>query len=261
MNRRVRFVVFGIGAVGVGVLFLVAAVGLPAFGGSVHPYRDLAVAAAAAHATANVVGSVNFDQRAMDTLGEEVILIGSVLGATALLREGRSERQQPVTSMGRILPSTALLGYALLPLTLVVGLDVMAHGHLTPGGGFQGGVVLGTGLHLLYVAGSYQALERLRPVPLFELGEAVGGAAFACLGIAGAVVSTGFLANLLPHGTFGSLLSGGTVPLLNIAVGIEVASSVVVLLAEFLTQAFEIRERSDARGQDAGTQETGKAGG
>jgi multicomponent Na+:H+ antiporter subunit B len=95
-------------------------------------------------------------------------------------------------------------------------------------------VVLATGLHLLYVGGSYPALRRARPLSWYTYGEAIGGGAFAVLGVAGLLFSTGFLANLLPHGRFGDLVSAGTVPVLNIAVGAGVASGVVVLLAQFL---------------------------
>src|SRR5690348_16324829 len=137
--------------------------------------------------------------------------------------------------------STRLLGYVLLPLTLLVGFDVVAHGHLTPGGGFQGGAVLVTGLHLLYVAGRFRSLEQLRPLSVLETSEAVGAAAFALLGFAGIVAAGAFLANALPLGSFGQLISGGTVPALNVAVGIAIGSGGVVLLAPFFEQVFMIR--------------------
>jgi multicomponent Na+:H+ antiporter subunit B len=131
----------------------------------------------------------------------------------------------------------------MLPVTLVLGLDVVAHGHLTPGGGFQGGVVLATGLHLLYIAGSYPALRRLRPLAWYEYGEGIGGGTFAVLGVVGLLASTGFLANFLPLGQFGALASTGTVPLLNAAVGVAVASGAVVLLAGFLEADVARRQR------------------
>jgi multicomponent Na+:H+ antiporter subunit B len=133
-----------------------------------------------------------------------------------------------------------LVGHLLLPVTLLIGIDLVGHGAITPGGGFQGGVVLGTAVHLLYLAGRYPALERLRPVSLFDAGEAVGTGAFVALGLAGVVAGGAFLANVLPFGTFGSLLSSGTVPLLSAAVGIEVASGVIVLLAGFFEQALRV---------------------
>jgi len=244
VNRRARLVLFVVGAAAVAWLFVPAVLDLPEFGGTFHPYRDAAVAAGVAHATANIVSAVNYDQRALDTLGEETILLGSVIGAAALLRPSEEEREQTeVPEGGRPLEAVRLVGHLLLPVTLLIGVDLVVHGGLTPGGGFQGGVVLGTAVHLLYLAGRYPALERLRPVPLFDVGEAVGTAAFIALGLAGVAAGGAFLANVLPLGTFGSLLSGGTVPLLSAAVGIEVASGVVVLLAAFFEQALRVERR------------------
>jgi multicomponent Na+:H+ antiporter subunit B len=220
-------------AVAMGLAF----VDLPSFGGSTHPYRDAAVHGSVAHQTANAVSAVNFDQRGLDTFGEETILFASIIGVSALLRPSKQEREADPSHVGRVTEATRILGYAFIPLVFIIGFDVVAHGVITPGGGFQGGIILASGIHLLYVAGSHQTLQRLRPVRLFENGEALGAGAFACLGIAGAFTTMGFLANLIPLGTFGQLFSAGTVPLLNGAVGIEVGSGVIVLIAKFLDQA------------------------
>jgi multicomponent Na+:H+ antiporter subunit B len=135
-----------------------------------------------------------------------------------------------------VLSATRLAGYLLLPVTLIIGADVVVHGHLTPGGGFQGGVVLATGLHLLYVGGSYPALRRLRPLQWYEYGEAAGMGAVVALGVTGLFTSSGFLANVIPKGVFDTLFSAGTVPVFSVAIGVEVACAVVVLLAGFLEQ-------------------------
>jgi multicomponent Na+:H+ antiporter subunit B len=251
VTRRVRLVVFLAGAVGVAGLLSAAFTRIHPFGGNIHLYRTLAVYAAVAHHTANVVSSVNFDQRGLDTLGEETILLASVIGATVLLRPSREESEQRPRRTGRTLDATRLLGYLLLPVTLLVGFDVITHGHVTPGGGFQGGVVLATGLHLLYLSGSYPALDRLRPLELYDLGEALGAGAFGMVGLAGIVVAGSFLANIIPTGTFGQLLSGGVVPVLNGAVGVEVACGVVVLLAQFFEQAIILTARVERSGEQA----------
>ncbi|MGH3745130.1 MAG: MnhB domain-containing protein [Mycobacteriales bacterium] len=237
MSRRARMVLLALGLAAFGICLGLAFVQLPSFGSTDHPYRDAAVPVSAAHATANVVSSVNFDQRALDTLGEETILLGSVIGAAALLRPSKEEQEEGPSPTGRVLTPTKILGGVMFPTTLVIGVDVVTHGAVTPGGGFQGGIVLATGLHLLYVGGSYRTLERLRPVRIFEHTEALGAASFACLGLAGIATSAAFLANMIPTGPFGQLFSAGTVPLLNGAVGLEVASGIVVLLAKFLDQA------------------------
>lgn len=245
MSRAARWWVLGIGLAGVAVLLGSAFASMPSFGAAEHPYRDAAVAASVAHGTANVVSAVNFDQRGLDTLGEETILFGSVVAVVALLRpSGQEHLHRPPGGRGPM-ESTRVVGYLMLPLTLVVGADLVVHGHTTPGGGFQGGIVLSTGLHLMYVAGRFRSLERLRPMPLFEYTEAAGTAAFAVVGLVTLATSGSLLANALPHGTFGQLLSAGTVPLLNVAVGIAVGSGGVVLLAQFLQQLILVSEDDD----------------
>jgi multicomponent Na+:H+ antiporter subunit B len=237
-------VLFAVGLVALLVLLVPAISHVPGFGNSDHPLRDLAIKGAVAHQTANAVSSVNYDQRAFDSFGEELILLASVAGAAALLRPRRDERERLDSPGGYVLSPIRLLTYVLFPVTTLIGIDVVLHGHLTPGGGFQGGVVLATGLHLLYVGGTFESLERLRPLEAFKIGEAIGSAAFMTTGLAAFASSTAFLSNVLPFGSFGKALSAGTVPVLSIAVGIEVASSVVVLLAAFLKQALSVREKA-----------------
>ncbi|WP_213453476.1 MnhB domain-containing protein [Rhizomonospora bruguierae] len=248
MSRTVRLVMFGVAAAVLAPLFGLAIAGAPPFGTASHPYRDLAVAAALRNATANVVSSINFDQRGLDTLVEETILLASVVGATIVLRASTGDVRRELAGDDRALAAVTLVSVAVLPGTLLIGLDVVVHGHLTPGGGFQGGVVLATGLHLLYLASRYETLERLRPLHWYRWSEGLSTAAFGGIGVGGLATGAGFLANVLPHGSFADLLSGGTVPLLNIAVGVAVAGGVVVLLAQFLDQALRIASERDGKG-------------
>jgi multicomponent Na+:H+ antiporter subunit B len=236
VTRAGRLAVFTLGVLGFAVLWAAAVWGVPAVGAVVHPYRDAAVAAAAARGTANVVSSINFDQRAFDTLGEETILLASVVAAVALLRPAADERVLHPSPEPRVLPATRLMGWLLLPATVLVGLDVVLHGHLTPGGGFQGGVILATAVHLLYLAGGWSALQKLRPSAWAGLVEPAGSVVFAALGVAGLAAGAGFLGNLLPTGVLGSPLSSGTVIVLNIAVGVGVGAGLVELLVQFLRQ-------------------------
>jgi multicomponent Na+:H+ antiporter subunit B len=244
MNRRIRLWLVAAGGAGLAALLVAACLELPDFGGDRHPYGDRAVRTSLARHTANTVSSVNFDQRAFDTLGEMIILFAAVLGCVVLLRQTRDEHRARPEPEEVALP---VRRYALvvLPVALLTGLYVVAHGQLSPGGGFQGGVVAATALHLLYLGADYRALERVRPIGLYEVGDALAASAYLVTGLAGLIGSTAFLANtLLPYGTFNTLSSGGTVPLLNAAIGMEVACAVVVLLARFLDQAVEIEEES-----------------
>ncbi|TPQ18006.1 hydrogen gas-evolving membrane-bound hydrogenase subunit E [Streptomyces sporangiiformans] len=252
MSRRVRLWLLALGGAGLAALLFAACLELPGFGGDRHPYGERAVRESLARRTANAVSSVNFDQRAFDTMGEMTILFAAVLGTVVLLRQTRDEhRAQPAPA--HVAPPVRRYALITLPVALLVGLYVVAHGQLSPGGGFQGGVVAATALHLLYLGADYRALERVRPVGLYEVGDALGTSAYLVLGIAGVLAGTAFLANtLLPYGTFNTLSSGGTVPLLNAAVGMEVACAAVVLLARFLDQAVEIEENA------VGTEESGE---
>lgn len=240
MTYRVRMLLFGSGALVLAIFFAMSVHAVPAFGGSRHLYRDLAVRAALSHATANVVSSVNFDLRAIDTLGEETILLASVLGVMALLRPAIEERELTPRPGGYALDSTRLMGYLMMPLTFIVGLTLVAHGHVSPGGGFQGGAIITTALHLLYVTGSFRALDRLRRVSVLDVAEIAGATAFAVLGLCGLVFVGAFLANFLPKGQLTQLFSSGTVPLFNVAVGVEVACGMTVVLAQFLAQEITI---------------------
>lgn len=238
---RAARMLFGVGAAGIGLVFVLAVLQLPDFGQHHHPYGARAVAAAVAQHTANAVGSVTFDQRGLDTMGEEFILFAAALSALLLLRRLRSEEE----AAGRrheygpedVFAGGRLMGYVMLPVTVLVGGYVVVHGAISPGGGFQGGVVLATGLHLAYLAGDFHTLERLRPLPVLDATEAMGAATYTVVGFAALASGAGFLANVLPHGSLTDLLSAGTVPLLNVAVGAEVASAVVLILAKFLEQA------------------------
>jgi multicomponent Na+:H+ antiporter subunit B len=123
----------------------------------------------------------------------------------------------------------------------VTGLYIVAHGHLTPGGGFQGGVVLATALLLVFLAAEYSFLRRAAPNSVIEVSEAVGAGAFALIGLAGVIGGAAFLENVLPLGGIGALNSAGTVPLINLSVGLEVAAGFVLIIVEFLEQTLMVR--------------------
>ncbi|TDB75701.1 sodium:proton antiporter, partial [Actinomadura sp. KC216] len=233
MNARARLALFSFGAAGTAALFTAGALGLPGFGGAVHPYADRAVGQAVAHGTPNAVASVTFDQRAFDTVGEELILLSAAVAAVVLLRAVRREEEDAGGAHrhgpAEVPDALRVIGYLLLPVTLAAGVYVVAHGHQSPGGGFQGGVVLGTAIHLLYLAGDYPALQRLRPLPLFETAEAVAAAVFVALVLAAA-----------------GWAAAGRVPALNGAVGAEVGCALVLLLGKFFEQALLIRDTGPA---------------
>ena len=244
MSRRRASRLLGVcGVVGAGALLLLALGDLPRLGDVPHPYAARAVPAALSRNTANVISSVNFDLRAFDTVGEEFVLFSAAVAALLLMRRFHDEegRDRELGYGPRdVWSAVNLVGFALLAPTVMVALYVIAHGAVSPGGGFQGGAVLATGLHLAYLAGDYVVLQRLRPVAVFDVAEAVGAAGFVLLGMSALFVGDPFLTNWLPTGTLGELASAGMVELFNVAVGMEVASALVLLVAKFLDQALVV---------------------
>jgi multicomponent Na+:H+ antiporter subunit B len=243
VSRRAR-IVLGLGSLtALGALLAWGVGGLPDFGHPRGPYADLAprIMLDERHVS-NAVTGVTFDLRGFDTLGEELILFVAALGATVLLRALRGERaiEEAAAAEERRGPATAdalrALGAVLVGPMLVLGLYIVVHGALTPGGGFQGGVILAGALLLVYAAGQVMALQRLRPVSLVEVADAAGAAAYILVAVAGLVFGAAAMDNVLPTGTTGSLLSGGTVPVLSVAVGVEVTAAVTLILSEFVDQ-------------------------
>jgi multicomponent Na+:H+ antiporter subunit B len=228
---------------GLGALLLWAVGGLPAFGHPRGPYADLApkIMLDERHVT-NTITGVTFDLRGFDTLGEELILFVAALGATVLLRAQRGEREarEAAEAEERRGPATAeslrAIGAVLVGPVLLLGAYIVVHGALTPGGGFQGGVILAGALLLVYAAGQVAAVQRVRPVSLVEVTDAVGAAAYVLVALGGLVFGVAAMDNFLPLGTTGSLLSGGTVPVLSVAVGVEVTAAVTLVLTEMVDQ-------------------------
>jgi multicomponent Na+:H+ antiporter subunit B len=249
MNERVRVACFLVAACGLGGLLVWSFVGLAPFGDYPGPYGDVVTAAAPAERQVqNVVTAINFDYRGMDTLGEEFILFASVGGALVLLRQGIEEEDRPRSEglPDRHIPERSAAirawGVGLMVLLFVFGLYVVLHGQLSPGGGFQGGVVLATVPLHLFLSGGYDVYRPLTPDHLSEAAEAAGAGAYALVGLGGIVTAGAFLKNVLPLGEQGSLISGGTIMVINAAVGLEVSAGFVLLLSAFLRQLIRLRE-------------------
>jgi multicomponent Na+:H+ antiporter subunit B len=251
VSSRVRLLLFLPSAAGLLFLLLDGLGRLPGFGHYPGPYGFVVNAAGVRqrHAT-NLISAVNFDYRAWDTLGEEFILFAATLGVMLLLREVRGERVAtgPDAYGHRFAGASEALramGLAFVAGLLVLGGYVVVHGAITPGGGFQGGVILAGGAFIVFLSGEYSAMKRLAPLRLVEAGEAAGAAGFALIGIGGLVFANAFLENFLGLGTPGDLLSAGTMPLISISIGIEVAGGFLLLWSEFLDQAIAIRTGAD----------------
>ena len=190
-----------------------------------------------------------FDYRGFDTLAEEFILFAAVMGVTLLLRSQRDEQEGTLRDRaeGRRATDTSdavrVVSLALIGPTIVLGLYVVSHGHLTPGGGFQGGALLAAAPLLLFVSGRYLLLRTVHPMHALDLAEGMGAVGFVAVGLAGVVAGSAFLTNVFGLGQVGSIFAAGTIPALNVVVGLEVVGGITLVLYEFLEQTLAIRDR------------------
>jgi multicomponent Na+:H+ antiporter subunit B len=244
----VRLGLFAVAGPGLLAVLLIGLHGLPAFG-DYHGVYGLLVSRiepSARHAT-DIVTALNFDLRAFDTLGEEFILFASAAGVALLLRRMRDEASVERASgiedhrFAGASDALRLASLALVPLLVALGGYVVLHGQLTPGGGFQGGVVLAAGPMAILLAGRYLALKRIAPQWALEALEALGAASYALIGLGGLIFAGVYLKNFLPLGTQGTLLSAGMMPLNSVAVGLEVTGAFLLTWTEFLDQDLLVR--------------------
>jgi multicomponent Na+:H+ antiporter subunit B len=240
-----------VGGAGVAILYAWAIFGLPAFGHYQGPYGDIInkVATPERHLT-DTVTAVNFDYRGFDTVNEEMILFAAVVGLAIILRTQRDEQESQGDqdhARYRIAPHTSdsirVLGLLLVGPIVLFGIYIVIHAHLSPGGGFQGGVILATALLHVYLAGEYLTAKRLSPEALVEATEATGAGGFVAIGVAGLIFATWFLQNFFPFGKTGELVSAGTIPLINVSVGLAVTAGFVLILTEFMEQTVMLRRK------------------
>jgi multicomponent Na+:H+ antiporter subunit B len=248
VTRKARLILFAVAAAGFGVVLIYGLSGLPAFGDYKGVYGNVidGIGVTERHAT-DLVTALNFDIRGFDTLGEEFILFASVLGVVLILRQMRSEHDQPSQHEGDehtfsgASEALRALSLIVIPVILAVGVYIVVHGQITPGGGFQGGVVLAAGPLAVFLAGRYLRMKIVAPHTLVELGEAAGALGYALVGMGGLIFAGVFFKNFLPLGTPGHLLSAGQMDVASAAVGLEVSGAFLVAFSEFLDQAIAVQ--------------------
>jgi len=148
--------------------------------------------------------------------------------------------------MSKIVKTTANISF---PFIVIYGLYIIAHGHLTPGGGFQGGAIIASGLALLLVAyGSDWIMDKIEEskLSILESLGALGFISVAFLGfIFGGVFFTNFIVGMpilfggIPVSTAADINTGGTLPLMNFAVGLKVIAglfAIVLVMAYYISK-------------------------
>ena len=189
----------------------------------------------------NIVTGIILDYRGFDTLGEShvlfiavctVLLMLSVRGEkneALRLRVNEYERHfEPGDDL--ILRSAARI---LTPLTLVFGLYIIFNGHLSPGGGFSGGAILGAGLILYQNAFGYEKTERFFTYKTFKWVSVCSLLFYSATKGYHFFTGANHLENGISPGTVGDILSAGLLLPLNCAVGCVVACTMYALYTMF----------------------------
>jgi multicomponent Na+:H+ antiporter subunit B len=238
VNRRAIRGLVALPSIGVlGVLLAWGTSGLAPFGHFHGFYGQLlnAITLPQRHTT-NTVTAIVFDYRGIDTMGEELILFAAVVGVVLLLRGAGKPTTRDVAQDEVRSDALRYFGVAGAALAVLVGLWLVAFGLVTPGGGFQGGVAIASGVVVLFLTAGFRSWRRVGKERHLDPLEGTGAAAFITLGLATLIAGAPFLHNFLGPGEAGTLFSGGSLSFLNWAVALEVAAANVVLYTEFLAQ-------------------------
>ncbi len=194
--------------------------------------RYYAERSAADLGTANITTAIIVTYRGLDTLGEVTVLFLTAAIVGLVLSLGRRAGEGPARQLP---PSGELLTTGknlLVPLMLLFGVYVFINGHLTPGGGFQGGAILASAILLVLLTDPLKRFSH----GLIAAIESFSGLVFVGLGLLGVALAGGFLDNrLLPIGSVGELFSAGVIPVIYAFVGLKVGaefSSMLVNLSE-----------------------------
>ena len=173
----------------------------------------------------NLVTAIVVTYRGLDTLGEVTVLFLAAAGVGLFLKLRDREKKTPRRNSSEILKTGITF---VLPTIIMFGVYIFLNGHLTPGGGFQGGAVIASGVLLLLLTFpdyrlKYSALHSI---------ESLSGTLYVLAGIAGLILAGGFLDNrFLPIGNFGQILSAGAIPLIYTFIGLKVGTELTGILS------------------------------
>ena len=131
-------------------------------------------------------------------------------------------------------------------LIFLFGIYIILFGHLTPGGGFSGGVIIAASYVLLMLAFGKEYAEKNLSLSVASKADSAAALLFAAIALVGLIYGAGsFFYNFLYQqfmadwGAAGRLVSAGTIPLSNIFIGIKVAASLFLVILVLSVFRFE----------------------
>ena len=182
----------------------------------------------------NTVTGVILQYRGFDTFGETHVLFLATIAVMILLKRRKDE--EPVRMDGenpggdRILRTMA---HFMVPLIFLFGLYILVNGHLSPGGGFSGGAVLGAGLILYSASFGFTATARFFNERIYDIVKVGSLALYSLLIIYYLFTGANGIDSIVPLGKAGAIISSGLILPINILVGFEVACTMYAFFALF----------------------------
>ncbi len=174
----------------------------------------------------NIVTAIVVTYRGLDTLGEVTVLLLAASGVALLLRkkENLDEEASEARPASEFIHTGARY---LTPVIIMFGAYIFLNGHLSPGGGFQGGAVVASAILMMFLAFPEYKLKH----GFLEFIESFSGFGYVIVGLLGMYLAGGFLDNrFLPLGDFGKLLSAGAIPIIYTVIGLKVGIELAGIL-------------------------------
>jgi multicomponent Na+:H+ antiporter subunit B len=173
----------------------------------------------------NLVSGMILDYRAFDTFGESTVLFAAAGAVIILLRNDRKKKGKQTTD-SMFLPKDDVIlqtvSRYVIPVVLMFGIYVVLNGHLSPGGGFSGGAVMGAALILFYNAFGAETVSRFFTYRLFNTVTVCALGFYAVAKSYSFYTGANQIHSIIPNGTPGNILSSGLILPLNICVGVIV---------------------------------------
>lgn len=194
----------------------------------------------------NIVTGMILDYRAFDTFGESNVLFIATCTVLILLRndkkkgKGSAEEEEKKDSYYEPKSDTILqkITLVLVPIIMIFGIYVILNGHLSPGGGFSGGAIIGAGLILYLNAFGFEKTERFFTEKTYKW-ISFSALSFYCLAKSYSFYTGAHhLESHIPLGTPGAIISSGLILPLNICVGLVVACTMYAFFALFRKGGF-----------------------
>ena len=186
----------------------------------------------------NIVSGMILTYRAFDTFGEtNVLFIATCCVMILLMVDDALLKKQAAMNDRRFEPKndTILQGVAfvLCPIIFIFGIYIILNGHLSPGGGFSGGSIMGAGLILYVAAFGFERTQRFFDEHVYKIAKITALCMYGLIGTYFYMTGANGIENHIPLGIPGHILSSGIILPINICVGLEVACTMYAFYALF----------------------------